>query len=357
MKKAIALAWTRDFTLTWAEWWSRDMDPRVKEVFGKGIPNQLSFFNGRLLETYRPVDESADFIKAVVEQSLRSSVLSQKAIQRYVFLNKQIRSMLKNSRNSLISRSIFKKIMRATAEMYPWYTACYLLPQEPWVNKLIEKRPTESKAIIKRLLKAREQSEGTIEELIEYWRAVAHALLKVRNISSAHSSFVTFSELEKMLEDKNYHPDREKLHQRSRQYIFFRDSVYVGPSRQAFFRKHNFTYTVEPISASKEIKGTVSCSGPSSIKGTVSLILRNDEVRNFQPGNILVTVMTNPFFIPIMKKAKAIVTDEGGVTCHAAIVARELKKPCVIGTKIATKVLKDGDRVEVDAIKGIVRKL
>lgn len=65
--------------------------------------------------------------------------------------------------------------------------------------------------------------------------------------------------------------------------------------------------------------------------------------------------MTSPWYLPAMKKATAIVTDEGGITCHAAIVSRELKKPCIIGTKIATKVLKDGDLVEVDANKGIVR--
>jgi len=58
-----------------------------------------------------------------------------------------------------------------------------------------------------------------------------------------------------------------------------------------------------------------------------------------------------------MQRAAAFVTDEGGITCHAAIVAREMKKPCVIGTKIATKIFKDGDIVEVDADKGIVRKI
>ena len=67
--------------------------------------------------------------------------------------------------------------------------------------------------------------------------------------------------------------------------------------------------------------------------------------------------MTNPQIVPFLKNISAIVTDEGGLTCHAAIVARELKIPCVIGTKIATKVLKDGQLVEVDANKGIVRKL
>ncbi len=67
--------------------------------------------------------------------------------------------------------------------------------------------------------------------------------------------------------------------------------------------------------------------------------------------------MTHPDDGPLISKAAAVVTDEGGVLCHAAIVARELKKPCIIGTKIATKVLKDGDTVEVDAEKGIVRKI
>ena len=60
-------------------------------------------------------------------------------------------------------------------------------------------------------------------------------------------------------------------------------------------------------------------------------------------------------FIGAMEKAAAFVTDEGGITCHAAIIAREMKKPCIIGTKNATKVLKDGDIVEVDANTGIVK--
>ena len=67
--------------------------------------------------------------------------------------------------------------------------------------------------------------------------------------------------------------------------------------------------------------------------------------------------MTTPDFVPAMEKAAAIVTDRGGILCHAAIVSREMSKPCIIGTKIATKVLKDGDLVEVDADKGVVRKI
>lgn len=77
--------------------------------------------------------------------------------------------------------------------------------------------------------------------------------------------------------------------------------------------------------------------------------------KKVKKGDILVSPMTTSAFMPAIKKATAIVTDEGGITCHAAIVSRELNTPCIIGTKIATQVLKDGDIVEVDANKGIVR--
>ena len=70
---------------------------------------------------------------------------------------------------------------------------------------------------------------------------------------------------------------------------------------------------------------------------------------------MLVAVMTRPDDIHLIKNSLAVITDEGSILSHAAIVCRELKKPCIIGTKIATQVLKDGDLVEVDADKGVVR--
>ena len=74
-------------------------------------------------------------------------------------------------------------------------------------------------------------------------------------------------------------------------------------------------------------------------------------------GDVLVSPATNPNLVPAMKKAAAIITEDGGITCHAAIVARELQTPCVVGCKNAIAILKDGDRVEVDANKGIVKKI
>ncbi len=104
-----------------------------------------------------------------------------------------------------------------------------------------------------------------------------------------------------------------------------------------------------------EVKGTVANKG--KVRGTVKVVLSRSEFDKFKKGDILVATMTSVDFVPIMEMAAAFVTNEGGITSHASIVAREMNKPCIIGTKIATKVLKDGDLVEVDANTGIVKIL
>ena len=86
-------------------------------------------------------------------------------------------------------------------------------------------------------------------------------------------------------------------------------------------------------------------------------IVYNPKISKFKKGDVLVTRMTRPEFLPLVKKTSAIITDGGGVLCHAAIIARELKIPCIVGTKIATQILKDGDLVEVDANRGVIKKL
>ena len=103
------------------------------------------------------------------------------------------------------------------------------------------------------------------------------------------------------------------------------------------------------------LKGETASRG--FVRGTVRVIIKQQDFHTFQEGEVLVAAMTRPEFVPLMKKAAAIVTDEGGITSHAAIVSRELGKPCVIGTRVATQVLHDGDEVEVDADNGIIRIL
>jgi phosphohistidine swiveling domain-containing protein len=114
----------------------------------------------------------------------------------------------------------------------------------------------------------------------------------------------------------------------------------------------------EETSKDNLIKGDVAYSAGEKLRGEVAVI---ENFRAFEKkktdlaGKILVTIQTTPQFIPYLKKVKAIITDEGGITCHAAIVAREMKIPCIVGTKNATQKLKTGDRVELDFDNGIVK--
>lgn len=105
-----------------------------------------------------------------------------------------------------------------------------------------------------------------------------------------------------------------------------------------------------------EIKGHVASKG-GIVRGTARVMLSPKDFGRFNAGDILVANETSPDFVPLMKIAAAVVTDTGGITSHAAIISRELKKPCVTGTKIGTQVIKDGEQIEVDAERGIIRKL
>jgi len=102
-----------------------------------------------------------------------------------------------------------------------------------------------------------------------------------------------------------------------------------------------------------ELNGQCGCRGQA--RGPVKIVNVVKDIAKMNQGDILVSISTQPDLLPAMKKAAAFVTDQGGVTSHAAIVAREMKTPCVIATKIATQVLHDGDLVEVDADKGVVK--
>ena len=105
----------------------------------------------------------------------------------------------------------------------------------------------------------------------------------------------------------------------------------------------------------RELKGAVG--NPGKYTGPARVIMNNDDFHKMQVGDVLVTTMTTPDFVILMQKAGAIVTNIGGLLCHAAIISREINKPCVIGTKFATQIFKDGDMLEVDADKGIVKIL
>ncbi len=161
------------------------------------------------------------------------------------------------------------------------------------------------------------------------------------------------SEFSKAILKKDFNP--KELNER------FNFSVYVcidGKSKTVTGKKAEFY--AKQVPNPKDYKITElegSTAVPGMVKGIAKIINLPEDMAKMNQGDVMISSSTNPNLVPAMKKASAIVTDIGGVTCHAAIVSREMNIPCVIGTKIATKVFKDGDLIDVNANHGIVKKV
>lgn len=154
--------------------------------------------------------------------------------------------------------------------------------------------------------------------------------------------------------------NRKKIIARQTEYAQYFDGKSV---QQEFYgaraKKLFVRYTTKHDDEIRELKGLVVSRGSVKfVRGRVKII-RNPftDLHKMKPGDILVASMTSPEFIVAMKKASAIITDTGGMTSHAAIVSRELGIPCLVGTKLATKVFQDEDKVEFNIAESSIKKL
>ncbi len=212
-------------------------------------------------------------------------------------------------------------------------------------------RKIEFNKAIDRAIESRNKTEGVVPLSDEVIRKIlAEVSKRINLIDDNLSKYITYKEFLSVLKGDKI--DEDLLIKRKDYFIICNDGVLNVPLKNYIHNK-GYVLKEEKIEGITEIKG--SSAYPGFVKGKVRVIISKEKLNEIQDGEILVTAMTTPEFVPTLKKVSGFITDEGGITCHAAIVAREMKKPCVIGTKNATKVLKDGNIVEVDANNGIVK--
>ena len=167
-------------------------------------------------------------------------------------------------------------------------------------------------------------------------------------------SFLFPWEVEKCI--KSNYPSISELKQRRKFSIFTVAKsgidILSGEKAKIFAKKIESS---EDYSDIKEVRG--QCAYVGKVCGKVKIIQIPADMKKMNHGDVLISQATSPDLLLAMKKASAIVTNTGGLICHAAITARELKIPCIVGTGKATLIFKDGDMVEVDANKGMVKKI
>ncbi len=193
-------------------------------------------------------------------------------------------------------------------------------------------------------------------ELRKVFEKVAENINERREIKWNYEHIVYF--LNKEIEDYLLNdgiPDNKEIEKRmSGNYVYWHDESGSNISTDNDFIAETLRI-INKEQKSEEIRGTIAFKGKTS--GKARIILSKNDLHNIKKGDVLIARTTMPDYTPAMQIASAIVTDEGGLLSHAAIISREVKKPCIVGCKNATKILKTGDLIEVDADKGIVKIL
>ena len=187
------------------------------------------------------------------------------------------------------------------------------------------------------------------------YKRVFESLADLFNLPMGAVLMMTYEEIISSLEKRELTVARDTvLDREKRGYAYF-----IGPSGSYLVtgddidQIHTFVAPKETGPKPKEVKGQTAFAGVA--KGPARVVLDSNKANEVKEGEILVTTMTNPEYVPAMQRSAGIVTNEGGILCHAAIMSREFRKPCIIGTKIATDVFQTGQIIELDAKNGTAR--
>jgi phosphohistidine swiveling domain-containing protein len=201
--------------------------------------------------------------------------------------------------------------------------------------------------------KARLYSEDVYSQSEHFFRSIMKLISKKENVSAKNLTCLTQEEFEEYLTHGTL-PNVKTLSARYELSLLF---FYKG--KRNILLGNSVTKVENLITKSKskdkELRGITAYPGKAI--GRARIILDPHLVTDFKKGDILITGMTRPEFLPLIKKSAAIITDVGGVLSHAAISARELKKPCIVGTGTATRNIKNNSKLVVDADNGNIRIL
>lgn len=349
----IQLVFTRPFSLFTAEYWRYPLLLRnLRKNLGIRMKDQITHFDGRTQYFYRTTSDVTTLKQGLLSIRPGHRVHSMKACAEYAKAVTALRVLMEQTHSNKVLWTVYRKALQTIEKLYSWYVIGVFLPGQ-WADDYRSRYGMAGSEIVRRHYINRKTSEGLLGEFSSFINTIVRQRLRALGIP-IDPSVLRRLEIERLLLSSVKPP--AEVSKRRNGYVHIGGRLLVGIPFQKALRQAGYSYHPTVVGAKKIIKGTVAFKA-RPITGIVRLVLSPKDINRFKPGEILVTPMTQPDFLPAMRLSKAIVTDEGGVTCHAAIVSRELKIPCVIGTKIATKALRDGDIIEVDSNSGSIKKI
>lgn len=267
-------------------------------------------------------------------------------------VQKQI-ALIKKQKPDKISEGQLKNLILKTLSLYHEALSTHYLTQPQFFEKFEQGDEKSYMQQLKRLAQARfRYTRIAWTDAMGLSRALLDEYAKRKGLALKEAENISLDELKKKM------PAKEELSRRENGFVLISDNhkikIVSGDSVNGYINKY------ERFSDIGSAKGIIGNKGKA--KG-VAFVVKNENLdlknppKGMEKGMILVVQNAWPEFDVYYRLAAAIVTNEGGITSHGVIVAREFGIPCIVGTRIATKVFKDGDYIEVDANKGTVRKL
>jgi len=326
-KQKFTKAYARDFSIIMEEAWYHALSKGLWDIFKLKPPKECPnfyFFNNGLIEVW----ESKNFI-----QNIKDAVLKKNSdINFFNSLFKRYAILIEKLKDNKLKDSIYIDNLFEAISIFAifWYGIQDKRTQKELQNKFVEIRDTDiifdynDKIVRKKLLKKFPKTRG-----------FETTILKDEFLSTI--------------------PEIDILKKRIKNFVLIPGKYSKNTNLNNFIKENNIEIEVFEKSTDGLTKGTATY--PGIVVGKVRIIRRKDEIDQMKKGEVLISPMTTPDVFIAIKKACAIVTDEGGQLCHAAIMSRELKIPCIVGTKNASEIYKNGDLVEVNADSGIVKMI
>jgi len=354
----------RDWTVIYCQLGCYMWTKEFKKQFGWRISDICYVWNGYCTTTYRIPEEYLDGIFYFVKKQLAKNPefiknICKKAIKKSAdfkrYFNKYESQKLEDFSEIKLEK-ILNELIKRIFSLAPSVFIIIYFPQG------LKKFPEEIK-VFKDSMRNAINTRDKIDKILgplgnQLLEEIGRASLKKVKVSKDFARFISINEVKDILRGKIKVDDLKKeLEKRSKYFLVGGGKVCYLPIKQYLNQRGWGLLEQKNTNGIKTLKGMSIIKDNLIIKGAVRIVRGRKELSKIKKGDIIVSPMTTPEYIPILKKVKAIITNEGGVTCHAAVTSREFGIPAVVGTKIATKVLKDGDLIEVNAEKGVIKIL
>jgi phosphohistidine swiveling domain-containing protein len=335
--------WAGSYTFISASYWGKQYKTSLERELGISFDHSLFVHKKGTVSFYLIKNELDNFGNTLAKQATKNNKIAIKWCGELKKNADLITKIMKNLQDKIPSQAEYQKFLIAFDRHLPLHNA---------MKKTVDYFSIE---VLDKLLPyfkdARLYTEHVYSDTESFFRSVTKKIAEKEKYNSDYLTCLTQSEFETYLQTKKL-PNEKILRERFKSSVLYFENAkeYIETGKQtaniekAIFRKS--------IQGKKEIKGISAYNGTAI--GTARIIPDPHQIGIFNEGDILITGMTRPEFLPIMKKASAVVTDAGGILCHAAISARELKIPCVVGTQLASSIFHDGEKIKVDANTGII---